>query len=601
MLLCIFENYHQFGCKEFYEYLSGKFSTHLINLIDNPDPTPEIEKLNPSLILTTSPLIAISTKKPTILYLVSDISYLDREKNTLLWRSISAGLSSLFAIFSNSMHLARTFSQTFKHNSKVQYFYVPQKMPAIPKEIKYDLSFPFLFEFQDQNPTENFSLCTSPEDLKSAKLFLYYPENDESANFLLPTAASYGVPMLGVDWSLVREMSSPGDILISDKASVAQWLYQFRNLLRDREIASEKSRNFSKRYIHMSELEDKIKQALKEIKPKSARQSSFSDLQKLASQKTQAMLPKLFSRKVERANNKRPSMIINLRQEHAAVINFLNQHNEVYIGVGGIGDALLTIAGCFNKPDCHVIHSCNGGVEDVIKNLFELFDIKVLAIPNLNGSMEGLQIFQQIWRHPNFKGSFHVPERLNYFDWKVNTDKYLTKVINRIPLVDMFGKLENPRKTKGIVGIAPRGSDNQNMGRQRFLTQVEYNSLVSKWINSGYTVFSFGSEADLNHYAPFPDNNAVWFASNLAMSYPLPSYPISLKHMLKALNSCELVISVDSWVKTYTGLANIPTQVILTRCHGKPDLAFADPSDSIFLNRSLWNFEFYDISKLLAT
>lgn len=602
-VLCIFDDYSQVGCSDLYDHLSYNFNCGLVSLTEMNDPTEHVDRIKPEVIFTTSPIAAsvFAGKYQTLLYLINNHPFFERTQNSMLSRKISTTLPLLIGLFANSPYIAREFNKAFRSKCKVQYPMASVKGTIKPRNVQYTGGFPYSLELQSHLPSESFQLITNPDELHDAKVLLYHTDRDDLSINWFAKAAVHGVPVITIDKPNSREISSPADCLIPLDASTDRWLYHLKLILRDRIIVSEKASNFGKRYVHMSELVNKIKQAIKEMRPVRGEQSSFAELQKIANEKSNNMpLPKLYSRKVEKSNAKRPSMLINMRQEHASILNYLNQHSHIYVGVGGIGDSLLTLAGCHSDENAHVVYACNGGVDEVVKELFHMFNIPCLIIRNLNGTMEGLQIYQQITRHNHFKSSFHIPERLNYFEWKSNTPKYLKRIVNRMPLIDILGKIDNPRHTKGVLGIAPRGSDNNNMGRQRFLTHKEYTTIVSKWISAGYTVLSFGSETDYSHYGPFPDNNAIWFSSKFARSYPLPSYPINLKHMLRALNCCDLIISVDSWVKTYAGLAGIPAKVILTRCHGKADLSLSDPSDSIFLNQEIWDFELCEISKVLA-
>jgi hypothetical protein len=57
---------------------------------------------------------------------------------------------------------------------------------------------------------------------------------------------------------------------------------------------------------------------------------------------------------------------------------------------------------------------------------------------------------------------------------------------------------------------------------------------------------------------------------------------------LKIINSADEVISMDTWLKTYSALIGIKTSVIMNRSKGKYIDIFRDPSDYIFLNSDLW-------------
>ena len=62
----------------------------------------------------------------------------------------------------------------------------------------------------------------------------------------------------------------------------------------------------------------------------------------------------------------------------------------------------------------------------------------------------------------------------------------------------------------------------------------------------------------------------------------------NLKNMLRIINSAEHVISMDTWLKTYTLLCDIPTTVIKTRWNNEYKVYGEDITDRIFLNTKIW-------------
>jgi hypothetical protein len=70
--------------------------------------------------------------------------------------------------------------------------------------------------------------------------------------------------------------------------------------------------------------------------------------------------------------------------------------------------------------------------------------------------------------------------------------------------------------------------------------------------------------------------------------------------MLRIINSAQLVVSVDTWLKTYTLLSNIPTIVVETRWNGAYKAFGEDITDWVFLNRRIWpDIKFEKIDDLL--
>jgi hypothetical protein len=188
---------------------------------------------------------------------------------------------------------------------------------------------------------------------------------------------------------------------------------------------------------------------------------------------------------------------------------------------------------------------------------------------------------------------------MNFGEWANDSQKYLARINKSMPLLDIFGKLVNPRATKGVIGICPRGSDHNNLAKQRFLATDEFRRLAIKFIEKDLTVFAFGSAADVEHYGSIQHNNFIWMTSEFGISHPAPRYPTSFRHLLSCINSCDELYSVDTWLKTYGALAGIPTKVILSRRHGVTMIPPTDASDYIFMDREFWGFDFVDIHSLL--
>lgn len=71
--------------------------------------------------------------------------------------------------------------------------------------------------------------------------------------------------------------------------------------------------------------------------------------------------------------------------------------------------------------------------------------------------------------------------------------------------------------------------------------------------------------------------------------------------MLRIVNSANKVISVDTWLKTYSLLVGIPTTVVMTRWNGEYKQYGEDVTDWIFLNPKIWrNIKLEKVENLLS-
>lgn len=252
-----------------------------------------------------------------------------------------------------------------------------------------------------------------------------------------------------------------------------------------------------------------------------------------------------------------------------------------YLGFGGLGDAVLLLATCWNDPKARVVFFANQ--IPFIRQFFDLFNVQLFIEKNIMGTQLASQIFEMMIRSPKFKQSAHLADGLYYGDWS-NEAKYTARIKKHVPWSDYFGAA----KTKEpILILCPSGS-HRDVNRQRYLTQDEYRAIVNKNLDNGFKVFGSGSVSDLHHYGLVVRDNFHWLTSEKIYHWNNTSDDIDLKKMLQIINGASKVISVDTWLKTYTLLCNIDTTVIQTRWNGRYIPYGEDVTDWIFLNKNLW-------------
>lgn len=602
-LLIAFDDIDQRGNNFIFDYLSKEFST---KLIDNDKLEESIKSNKDSKCLfTTCPIIAQKTGNliTTILYInENNDSYSSRGDNISEWRKNLATFCDVDTIFVTCSTLATNFLNTYRIPCKVQYPYVPNKEKSNPLTIFYNKQPKYMDAMVNFSSNCNFSLLNNYEDFKDAKLYIHIPEWGEQWNINILLAHSYGVPCITYQQGCFSEFCTNGDKLIPVGANEKLWMNNYKIALRDYSINSKIVYDMSQRFHVMNEINQRIKKALKDNGMKQG-MPTFAEVQQRASnvsglKKLQTRKPMQVQRPVSTFVQKivRP---VSRNNDYYVVNAFLESNPSVYAGVGGLGDALITIAAAYNDKGSKVVFGSNSGVRDTVKELFDIFNIESQVVQNFNGRSEGYKAWQDMISHPNCKGSVHIPEDLNYGLWGSNTRKYLDQIPRNMPFLQTIGRLVNPRATKKVIGLCPRGSDHSSTWKQRYLSRDEFQQIVKKYLQENATVLVFGSSEDLSYYNIYQDNNVIFMNSKFAVSHPAPKYPITMRHMLSAVNTCDEIISVDTWLKTYAVLAGIPCKVIMNRYFGKSTMEYSDPSDKIFLDPDFWGFSIVPIEDLI--
>lgn len=300
-------------------------------------------------------------------------------------------------------------------------------------------------------------------------------------------------------------------------------------------------------------------------------------------------------------------IIQNAKREHPKVPSFsspalLNQirsftnysDKHYYLGFGGLGDALLLIAICWNDPKAKVVFFANQ--ISFIRSFFELFGISVYLHDNIMGTRMAAYIYDFMKTLPDFKQSAHLADGLNYDDWN-NENKYIPRIKESTGWIQHLGK---EKSNNPVVIIAPSGS-HKDLKRQRFLHAHEHQQLVNLNLDKGYKVYVTGSMSDLHHYKLIDRDNFRWLCSDKIYDGKGNVENSDLKRMLRIINSAEYVISMDTYLKTYSLLCGIPTYVIKTRYNGDYKNIGEDITDLIFLNPKIWkNIKIVTVEEMLV-
>jgi hypothetical protein len=283
------------------------------------------------------------------------------------------------------------------------------------------------------------------------------------------------------------------------------------------------------------------------------------------------------------------------RIERAQIRLFLAENEHCYLGVGGLGDALLTIAVAHFDAKARVLFAANPQIQSVVAKFFAAFDLPC-CIVDFPKDKKGF--WDLVATHPHCRSVGALPDNLDWdYEWVHHLERYLPRLVTRMPLRERFGIRPNPCSTRGIVGLAPRSAWIGTYKRKD-LSPDEYARLVNKYLDLDFTVFGFGSRSDLEHYGLYPHDHVFWFSTDF-MATREQEMPLETPGLFAALNACDEVISVDTWVKTYSALAGIPTKVILSRHHtDNMHIYLNDSGDRIFLNPAVWKIQLVGFSDL---
>lgn len=272
---------------------------------------------------------------------------------------------------------------------------------------------------------------------------------------------------------------------------------------------------------------------------------------------------------------------------------FMASDSNLYLGFGGLGDALLLLATCWNDPKAKIVYFAN--YIPFVKQFFELFGKSVYLERNIMGTQIAGQIFELMTHSPKFKQSAHLADGLYFGDWKFE-DKYMPRIVGHVPWKEMLGTFKSK---KPILILCPSGS-HRDENRQRYIVPEEYKSLANKGLDEGYEVYASGSLSDLHYYGLIHRENFHWMTAENIYNWNGTIENNNLKKMLQIINGASKVISVDTWLKTYTLLCDIETTVIQTRWQGKYLPYGEDVTDWIFLNNKIWpNLKIEQVENLL--
>jgi len=296
------------------------------------------------------------------------------------------------------------------------------------------------------------------------------------------------------------------------------------------------------------------------------------------------------TKKLKQKNLRKTDKNYNLTNNIEFIINI---KRPIYLGFGGMGDFVLTLAAYeTKKTDSHIIFFANESSLEFIKNINKIFNSNLSIFPNIYGSQLTRDIYKAISSSGYLMPSNHLPDHENfcYSDWK-NVEKYKKIMVFNADWNLKYGKNKS-LPDSDVIGLTPSGSW-KSQKYKRFLAKEEFNKIYLKILESKKTPFIFSHITDYKYYCVgnniltkgfyLTDKEIFDFEKKTKKS-------IDAKFFITAIHNCEKIISTDTWIKTYACLINLPTTVIANRDYNGKDIKYGEESNSdyIFLNTDFW-------------
>ena len=241
-----------------------------------------------------------------------------------------------------------------------------------------------------------------------------------------------------------------------------------------------------------------------------------------------------------------------------------------YVHIGGAGDALLLLAQFYEKDSVDTIVSVANSI-GALKSFFSAFPKikKVYFIPRPRNDISQALLRKVFANLPNCRGMGVAPESEFYEDeWNESLDIFTRyKITKRPAWLRMFRKqkLTNPQ-----VVIQPKGSLKGMVGsKQNIINQRYWIPMLKMFQELGIRPILIGTPDERKMYPAFFN--------------VLDKRSYSFREQMELIVSSDLFIGADSWGKTLSALAGIPT-IVFHSVVGKDLEGWKDASDYVFLD-----------------
>jgi glycosyltransferase involved in cell wall biosynthesis/tetratricopeptide (TPR) repeat protein len=250
------------------------------------------------------------------------------------------------------------------------------------------------------------------------------------------------------------------------------------------------------------------------------------------------------------------------------LVNLLREIGPFYLHFGGAGDALLLLSTFLDKhPDAQIVSFPNS--IPAARSFFEAFPSlkRVWFLPK-NDSVRVHILIRMLMRHiPNCKGMGVTPKMDYFTEWHAKLNIFKEFGVVRRP--EWAGRFRTNPQPKQIT-LAPKGSLTGMLGSKRnIINPAVWPELLRFVHHSGFTPVIIGT----------PDERKFYPA--IEGSEDRRSY--SFREQMEHIANSAALIAADSWAKTYSALAGVPT-IVFEPLKGVDWVARKDASDFVFID-----------------
>ncbi len=249
------------------------------------------------------------------------------------------------------------------------------------------------------------------------------------------------------------------------------------------------------------------------------------------------------------------------------LVSLLAELPQFYAHFGGAGDALLLLASFYDQSPAAVLFSHPNSV-GAMKALFEAFPklSKIYFLPQHAEPYFHIILRYAVYQLRNCRGAGATPKDNYEEEWKAGLNLEKKYGVNQTPRwAAAFRDHSHARR----IALAPKGSLTGMVGSKRniILPQV-WPAVLTHILKRGFEPVILGVPSEAGEYPALPG----------CVDARGESFP----GQMKLIGQSAGLVGADSWAKTFSALAEIPT-LVFEPLKGVDIISWKDASDWVFI------------------
>jgi glycosyltransferase involved in cell wall biosynthesis/tetratricopeptide (TPR) repeat protein len=256
-----------------------------------------------------------------------------------------------------------------------------------------------------------------------------------------------------------------------------------------------------------------------------------------------------------------------LQESARRLVEILSALPPFHAHFGGVGDLLLALASFYDDQPNAVLFSYPNSIGATQASL-EAFPklSKIYFLPAHADGFFHITLRQIVYELKNCLGAGATPQHGYEEEWIAGLD-----------LEKKYGVKKNPRWAAALknnsaskkIAVAPRGSLTGMVGSKRNIILPElWPQVIAHIIERGFEPVVIGVSSEAKEYPALPGCT--------------DARRESFSGQMKNVGDCAGLVGADSWAKTFSALAEIPT-IVFEPQKGAELTSWKDPSDWVFI------------------